>query len=96
MNRHPTIHLDQALQAFLRESALETPLLQHRLVQQWPAIVGPTIAQHTEALCVKDQALWIRVHTPALRSQLLMMRQQLVRQLNAAIGSTLIYDLRLQ
>lgn len=95
MERRKSETLDAALSQFLRSSGLETPLLQHRLVELWPTIVGERIAQHTKALHIKEQALWVRVHTPALRSQLLMMRQQLVGQLNTAIGHTLIYDIRI-
>ena len=75
---------------FLRESGLETPLLEYR----WPAAVGETIAPHTTARFVRDQALWVEVRTPVLRTQLSMMRQQLVRRLNELVGSTVIYDIR--
>lgn len=43
---------------------------------------------------MREQALWIEVRTPALRTQLSMMRQQLVRRLNDIVGSTVIYDLK--
>lgn len=95
MDRRPTETLDKVVAAFLRQSGCETPLLHHRLLQLWPQIVGEPMAPHTEALHIKEQALWIKVHSPALRSQLLMMRQQLVRKLNEAVGCTLIYDLRI-
>jgi len=38
--------------------------------------------------------LWVEVRTPVLRTQLSMMRQQLVRRLNELVGSTVIYDIR--
>ena len=79
---------------FLRESGLETPLLEYRVVQSWPTAVGATIAPHTTARFVRDQALWVEVRTPVLRTQLSMMRQQLVRRLNELVGSTVIYDIR--
>ena len=52
------------------------------------------IAPHTTARFVRDQALWVEVRTPVLRTQLSMMRQQLVRRLNELVGSTVIYDIR--
>ena len=56
--------------------------------------MGATIAPHTTARFVRDQALWVEVRTPVLRTQLSMMRQQLVRRLNELVGSTVIYDIR--
>ena len=76
---------------FLRENGLETPLLEYRAVQAWPQAAG---SAHTTARFVREQALWIEVRTPALRTQLSMMRQQLVRRLNDIVGSTVIYDLK--
>lgn len=95
MKRRQTETVGEVLAQYLRASGIETPLLQHRLVQLWPSVVGEQIAQYTEAIEVREQALWVRVHAPALRSQLMMMRQQLVRQLNEAVQHTLIYDLKM-
>ena len=79
---------------FLRARGLETPRLAYRDVHSRPAAVGETIAPHTTARFVRDQALWVEVRTPVLRTQLSMMRQQLVRRLNELVGSTVIYDIR--
>lgn len=77
---------------FLREASLETPLLQHRLMEAWPTVVGGNIAHRSTVVRIYDQKLWVKVDTPALRTQLQMMRQQLVQRLNAQVGSQLIYD----
>ncbi|WP_373775364.1 MULTISPECIES: DciA family protein [Bacteroidales] len=94
MKRINTEPVDDVLRLFLRESGLETPLLQNRLLRVWPEVVGETIASQTEALRITHQTLWVRVHAPALRSQLAMMRSSLVQQLNAAVQAQVIYDLR--
>ena len=65
------------------------------MVQAWPNVVDEVIAQSTQALAVREQSLWVRVEVPALRTQLAMMRGQLVQKLNATVGSTIIYDIKL-
>lgn len=94
MKRKRTEMVGDVLGMFLRENGLETPLLEYRAVQSWPQAAGSAIAAHTTACFVREQALWIEVRTPALRTQLSMMRQQLVRRLNDIVGSTIIYDLK--
>lgn len=84
--------LESVVGQFLRAASLETPLLQYRLMGSWAEVVGESIAHRTTVEKIYDQKLWVKVHTPALRTQLQMMRQQLVRQLNAEVGSQLIYD----
>ncbi len=94
MERRNTERADNILQKFLHDSGLGTPYLQYKLVQAWPTVVDETVATATQALEVRNQTLWVRVEIPALRTQLSMMRAQLVQQLNAAVGSIIIYDIK--
>ena len=94
MERRNTERADNILQKFLHDSGLGTPSLHYKLVQVWPTVVDETIATATQALEVRNQTLWVRVEIPALRTQLSMMRAQLVQQLNAAVESIIIYDIK--
>ena len=78
----------------LREQGLETPLKQKRLVEAWPEIVGPVITRCTLNTYIYNQTLFVRLSNPALRSDLSMMRQELVNKLNAVVGEQVITDIR--
>lgn len=78
----------------LREQGLETPLLQKRLIDSWDDIVGPTIAQYTRERFIKNQTLMVKLTSPALRSDLSMIRTELVRKLNDGVGSQVITELK--
>ncbi len=78
----------------LRESGLETPLFQKRLLDSWSKVVGPSINKYTVDKFIKNQTLFIRISNPALRTDLSMMKSQLVRSLNQAVGSMVIADIR--
>lgn len=78
----------------LREQGLETPLKQKRLVEAWPEIAGPVIMRYTLNTYIYNQTLFVRLSNPALRSDLSMMRQELVNKLNAAVGEQVITDIR--
>lgn len=78
----------------LREQGLETPLMQKRLVEAWPQVVGPIIARYTLNTYIYNQTLFVRLSNPALRSDLSMMRSELVRRLNDAVGEQVITDVR--
>ena len=84
---------DLILQA-IREQGLETPLLQKRLVESWPQVAGPLIASYTLNTYIYNQTLFVRMSNPSLRADLSMMRQELVRKLNAAVGEQVITDIR--
>ena len=78
----------------LREQGLETPLKQKRLVEAWPEIVGPVITRYTLNTYIYNQTLFVHLSNPALRSDLSMMRQELVKKLNAVVGEQVITDIR--
>jgi predicted nucleic acid-binding Zn ribbon protein len=78
----------------MREQGLETPLQQKRLVEAWPEVAGPVIARYTLNTYIYNQTLFVRLSNPALRSDLSMMRQELVKKLNDYVGEQIITDVR--
>lgn len=78
----------------LREQGLETPLLQKRLIDSWPEVMGQLIANYTDDLCIRNQTLFVKLKNPALRSELSLQRQDIVRRLNSYVGSQVIADVR--
>jgi len=78
----------------LREQGLETPLMQKRLVEAWPEVAGPVVARYTLNTYIYNQTLFVRLSNPALRSDLSMMRGELVKKLNDVVGEQVITDIR--
>ena len=78
----------------LRAQGLETPLQQKRLIEAWPEVMGDMIAGYTQEVFIKNQTLHVKLTNPALRADLAMMRAEIVKKLNAAVGSQVIVDIR--
>ena len=78
----------------LRTQGLETPLLQMRLIDSWREVVGEVVANYTENLYIRNQTLYVHLTNPALRSDLSMMRREIVNKLNTHVGSQVIADIR--
>lgn len=78
----------------LRAQGLETPLLQKRLIDAWPTVMGEAIASYTESLFIRNQTLFVHLTVPALRSDLSMQRREIVRRLNEHVGEQVIADIR--
>lgn len=86
--------INDILQQFLRKEGLETPLQQKRLIDAWDSVAGPMVARYTQEKFIKNQILFVKITNPALRQDLSMMRQQLIRRLNEVVGSSVISDVR--
>lgn len=78
----------------LRSQGLETPLLQKRLIDAWPTVMGDAIAGYTQNLYIRNQTLFVHLTNSALRADLSMQRQEIVRRLNESVGSQVIADIR--
>jgi predicted nucleic acid-binding Zn ribbon protein len=94
MFRRQVQQIDDILQMVLREQGLETPLLQKRLIDQWETVTGNIVARYTEEKYIKNQTLFVKITNPALRQDLTMMRQQLVKRLNESVGALVIVDIK--
>lgn len=91
--RHPK-QINDLTRQFLRNNGLETPWLQHRVINAWEEIAGPMVASYTEQKDIRNQTLWIKLTNPALRADLQMRRSELVAKLNNAVEAQIITDLR--
>lgn len=87
--------IQNLLNQFLRYEGLETPLQQKRLIDAWETVAGRVVARYTSEKFIKNQTLFVRVLNPALKQDLTMMRSQLVQKLNAAVGASVITDIRI-
>lgn len=95
MERHRARSIGDLLAEFIHGSALETPLLERRVVELWPQVLGPTVAQLTGQIEVKNGVLLVHIRSAALRSQLFEVRHEVVRKLNEAAHADVLKDIRL-
>jgi predicted nucleic acid-binding Zn ribbon protein len=94
MFRRNSILVKEVIMKNLREQGLETPLLQKRLIDAWPVVMGEAIAALTGDLYIRNQTLFVHLNNPALRMELSMQRQDVVRRLNEHVGNQVIADIR--
>lgn len=94
MFRRSSTLIKEVLLKALREQGLETPLLQKRIIDSWPEVMGDAISRYTDNLVIRNQTLFVHLTNPALRMELSMQRQDIVRRLNAHVGSQVIADIR--
>ncbi len=86
--------LHELIMRNLRAQGLEMPLLQKRLIEAWPVVAGPVVTRYTHETVIRNQTLYVRLSSPALRAELSMCRQELVKKLNDYVQSQVIADIR--
>lgn len=90
MKRNKAEPIGMLIRKFLRQQSLEAPLNEQRLIDSWAEVLGPTIASYTKELFIKNQTLHVHLTSAALRQELMMGRELLVKSLNERVGATVI------
>lgn len=88
--------LDELLVSLARAHGLVETMRAHRLVIEWHGLVGPTIARVTAPDGLNRGTLSVWVKTSPWMQELRLMREQLIRDINAKLGDPpLVTDIRL-
>jgi len=93
MRRSNTQKLSDVLKDYIEENRLQKKLTEVDLIASWETVVGKTIAKYTESLRISNGTLFVKTTSPALRSELVMMKEQLRTRLNEHAGSELIKEI---
>ena len=93
MERRKSEHFTDVLLRYLRQEGLETPLNEHRVIALWPEVAGDVAARLSEALYIRNQKLHVKVRSAVLRTELVMKRTRLVKELNARVKSQVVTNI---
>ena len=64
-----------------------------KVINSWSKVVGPFIASHTIDLSIKNNILFVRVDSDALRSELSYSKSLLMKNLNAIAGKEMVKEI---
>lgn len=64
-------------------------------MKAWPAVAGPLVSVHLEAVRFAGGILWVRAEQSVWAHQLTFLRPELLRRLEEALGPDVVTDLRL-
>lgn len=93
MKKNQAELIGEMIRKVMREQGLESPLNEYKLIQAWRDVLGNAIASYTTNLYIKNQILHVYLTSPALRQELMMGREQLVKNLNQYVGAQVIVNI---
>lgn len=93
MRKSNTEKLSHVLKQYIEQNNLQPKLSELNIVQSWEAMMGKTVASYTEDLRISNGTLFIKLSSPILRNELVMMREQIKKHLNENAGAEVIRDI---
>ena len=94
MKRQNAQTLGDAIRLFLAEKKdFNRKLLENRVVKSWSEIMGPTVTAYTSHVEIRRQKLYVTLSSSVARHSLAMTKDEIVRKINATMGSEIITDI---
>jgi len=90
MRKSNTQKLGDIIADCLRELRIEQKLKEVHVVSQWESMMGKTVAVRTDRIYIRNRTLYIHVTSSVLKTELLMMRQEIIDKLNENAGEKVV------
>jgi predicted nucleic acid-binding Zn ribbon protein len=92
MRRTATVNIADVIADVLKEYGIDRKLKEARIIAAWHEVLGP-LAKPADELYIKNGILFVGLSSSVIRSELSMMRSQMVLRLNEKVGSRVITDI---
>ena len=86
--------LGNSISALLKTYGIEKKVKEYQVIVEWPEIVGKKISKASKAEKVVDEILFIKVKNSAWRTELLFMKNQILKKIDEKVGVGIIKDIR--
>jgi len=88
--------LGDAIKLLLKNYQLDQKYAEYKAIHSWEENMGPLIARHTKKLYIKDNKLFIHVDSAALRHELSMAKEKIMKLINDEAGVNLVNEVILR
>ena len=93
MTKRGMVPASGAVEGFLRSQELAQALRPHLAKAHWAGVVGPQVAGVTQVEAVRDGILYVRVKNSVWANELTLLKDDMVRRLNAKLGGRILSDI---
>lgn len=96
MRRSQTLNISEIISSILKANGLEDKLAETRLIQSWEELLGKSVARLTKSIYIKNRVLFVNLNSSVVRSELSMIKKDILIRLNEKAGKCIIDDIVLR
>jgi predicted nucleic acid-binding Zn ribbon protein len=94
--KNTTQSLQDILKEIIGRPSISKGLYPSRIPRAWNEVMGPSVARVTKNVWFRGGIVYVTLHSSIIRSELMMYRNQIVKNLNDNIGQPLVKDIVLR
>ena len=85
--------LSEVIREVVDEYKLSDKLNEVDVAESWKKVTGKAINLHTTGLFIKKNILFVKLDSPALKTELGYMKAKIIGKINKSIGKNIIEDI---
>lgn len=93
MSRTNDKTMKEALAQMLKVYRLKGKYDETFAISAWEEVMGKAVSNRTKEIFIRDKKLFLRLESAVIKNQLVMMRSQIIDNLNEKAGATVIEDI---
>ncbi len=85
-----TLSMADAMQQFLDKSRLKSGIQTVQVEEIWAEVMGKTISKYTDKIQLVKDTLFVTTNIAALKNELLYQKDNIIKLVNAKMGSQVV------
>ena len=90
MRKSNTQPISKILDEFIRETNIGPKLKEMEVLKAWETLLGKAIASYTTKIYISHGILYVTLSSPVVKTELRMMKAELLARLNEEVGEEVI------
>jgi predicted nucleic acid-binding Zn ribbon protein len=82
-----------AIEEFLDKNRLKEGVAKCQIASIWAEVVGKPIARYTKRTVLNNKKLTVYTSSPIVRKELMMLKTEILEQINKKIGKELVQEI---
>ena len=96
MKRNSECTVNEAISEFLVKNQLEEGVAKYQIAGIWAQTVGSAIARYTKRTELNNKKLTVYTSSPIVRKELMMLKTEIIEQINKKIGQDLVKEVEIK
>ncbi len=85
--------LKEAIEQMMQVYKIKRKYEETGITAAWPELVGRSVANRTKELFINDKKLFVRIESSVIKSELVLMRGQIIEKINDRAKTVLVEDI---
>ena len=85
--------MKEAIEQMMQVYKIKRKYEETGITAAWPELVGRSVANRTKELFINDKKLFVRIESSVIKSELVLMRGQIIEKINDRAKTVLVEDI---